>query len=109
MAEFNVPDRVVEAVVAFLDAGAELSRLSAAQPRPTEVAAGTAVLTDEQRAQWQAAFAEERRLGEVVREDPWWAEVEPGRRIAAEVHVRNLAKAAQSQRDGQAPSAGNSV
>ncbi|RBQ16412.1 hypothetical protein DP939_31170 [Spongiactinospora rosea] len=97
MAEFDVPDRVVAAMVAFVAAGAEVSRLAAAHPRPTEIAAGKAVLTDEQREEWRAALAEERRLGEVVRNDPWWTEVAPGRRLAAEAHVRDLAKATRAE------------
>ncbi|PZG38876.1 hypothetical protein C1I98_24010 [Spongiactinospora gelatinilytica] len=103
MAEFDAPDRVVAAMVAFLDAGAEVARLAAAHPPPTEIAAGKATLTEDQRAQWRAAFAEERRLGEALRNDPWWAEVPPGQRLAAEAHVRGLAKTARSQRDAQAP------
>ena len=76
MADYDLPPDLVQLRRDFLAAEEELRKIGAAQPAPTAVAAGEAELTDEQRAEWQAAFQEVRRLVAEINQNPWWETVD---------------------------------
>ncbi|RMI37133.1 hypothetical protein EBO15_36650 [Actinomadura harenae] len=53
-----------------------LSETAKELPRAIDIANGEAELTDEQRAAWDATWAEMQQIAADIRIDPWWAEVD---------------------------------
>ncbi|MDB4872906.1 MAG: hypothetical protein JWL97_3910 [Gemmatimonadales bacterium] len=91
MAEpFTFPDGVLAAQTAFLVAEARCAAMVRTHPRPTDVAAGRAQISDEQHAEFAAAMEEQRRLAEQL--EAYWASVEPEKRTAGRAALREAAQ-----------------
>lgn len=72
----DVPPDLVQLRRDFLAAKQALHDLGASMPAPTAVATGEAELSDDQRAEWEAAHARSRDLAGEIHRHPWWGTVE---------------------------------
>lgn len=73
---YQPPPDLVKLRQDFLAAEQRLREVGASHPAPTAIARGEASLSDGQRAEWDAAQAEVRRLAVELHRHGWWGEVD---------------------------------
>ncbi|MEU6781508.1 hypothetical protein ABZ912_20070 [Nonomuraea angiospora] len=91
MADYDLPEDLIDLRRAFLASEARLVELRQTHPASTVIAASEAELSEEQRVEWAAAFDESRRLAEEIHRHGWWETVE--NRHSAWMALRNAAVA----------------
>ncbi|WP_329243118.1 hypothetical protein OG417_45340 [Actinoallomurus sp. NBC_01490] len=87
---FRIPGDLIAAQRAYYMAEARCEQIFSAHPRPTDIAAGRAEITDEQRVELAAARGERLRLVEALNDHPWWATVD--NRLRAKQALRTAAQ-----------------
>jgi hypothetical protein len=71
----GIPDDLIDLQRRFFTADAECERIAATLPRSTDIAAGRAEISPEQRAELEQARAERLRLVQEIYRHHWWSMV----------------------------------
>ncbi|MER6581825.1 hypothetical protein [Nonomuraea sp. NPDC001023] len=93
MADYELPQDLIDAQKAFYEAEARCAELVAAEPSPVSVAALEAELSDEQRQTLATAREERLQIVERIHRHPFWKDVEAGDRTKVQARLREAAKA----------------
>lgn len=93
MADYELPDDLIEAQRAFYEAEKRCQELVDAEPAPTAIAALEAELSDEQRQALAAAREERLQAVEVLHRHRFWRDVQAGDKMKVQAKLREAAKA----------------
>jgi hypothetical protein len=93
MADYELPEDLIEAQRAFYAAEARCAELVAAQPSPVSVAALEAEVGDEQRQALAAAREERLQIVERLHRHPFWSTVDAGDKMKVQAKLREAARA----------------
>jgi hypothetical protein len=96
MADYDIPQSLIDSQIAFLKAEQHCQELIDAEPAATAIAAGEAEISEEQRK--ALAEAREYRLQKVeaLMDHPAWQRIPKEDRIKVQIKVRAAAEAALS-------------
>jgi hypothetical protein len=92
MADYMLPEDLIEAKRAFYTAEARCQELVDAEPSPTAIIALEAEISDEQREALAAAREERLQIVEQIHRHPFWAGVEAGDKMKVQAQLRNAAR-----------------
>ncbi len=90
MADYEFPDDLVAAQRDFYAADARVQEVTDALPSSLDIVAGTASITEDQRAELAAVRAERLRIVDILYGHTWWEGVEDP--YAARLKLREVAK-----------------
>lgn len=93
MADYELPQDLIDAQKAFYAAEERCQELVDAEPSPVSVAALEAELSDEQRQALAAAREERLQAVEALHRHPFWATVEVGDKMKVQAKLREAARA----------------
>ncbi|MFI7113931.1 hypothetical protein ACIBK9_46975 [Nonomuraea sp. NPDC050227] len=92
MADYELPQDLIDAQKAFYAAEARCAELVAAEPSPVAIAALEAELSDEQRQALAAAREERLQAVEVLHRHPFWKDLPAGDKMKVQAKLREAAK-----------------
>jgi len=94
MADYDLPQDLIEAKKAFYADEARCQELVDAEPSPTAIVALEAEISDEQRQALAEAREHRLQLVETIHRHPFWATVEAGDRMKVQAQLRKAAQGA---------------